>query len=171
MEELDRVSVESFKSLEKRPVVVVLDNIRSANNVGSFFRTCDAFRVEKIYLCGITAVPPNAEIRKTALGATESVAWEYAASTLDIVRMLRDEGRRVLSVEQARGSIALDKYVVSPKSSYALVFGNEVKGVSQDVIDESDNCVEIPQWGTKHSLNVSVAGGIVLWAFSEALEL
>ncbi|MBQ0112775.1 MAG: RNA methyltransferase [Bacteroidales bacterium] len=165
MEQLNRISVEEFKASEKTPIVVVLDNIRSMNNIGSVFRTADAFRLEKIFLCGITATPPHREINKTALGATESVDWEYKESTLDCVKDLKANGYKIYSLEQTSDSIMLDKM---PKEMVAdqkivLVLGNEVEGVLQEVIDASDAVLEIPQYGTKHSLNVSVTGGIAIW--------
>ena len=168
--ELNRISKEEFKTCKKIPLVVVLDNVRSLNNIGSVFRTSDAFRVEKIYLCGICAVPPHAEIHKTALGAEESVEWEYVENTLEAVEKLKREGYTVCSIEQAEGSVLLDKLVISPLISYAIVLGNEVKGVQQLVVDHSDMCIEIPQHGTKHSLNVSISAGIVLWDFFKALS-
>ena len=161
--ELGRISVDEFKEAEKTPIIVVLDNIRSLNNIGSVFRTSDAFLIEKIYLCGITATPPNKEIHKTALGATESVKWEYVEDTLELVKKLKDEGVKVLSIEQADNSTMLDELSVSREEKYAVVFGNEVKGVQQEVVTASDNCIEIPQLGTKHSLNISVSCGVVLW--------
>lgn len=164
MEELDRISIEKFRELKKNPVIIVLDNIRSANNVGSFFRTADAFRVQKIFLCGITATPPNKEIQKTALGATESVDWEYEGNTSELIERLNNEGVLTVAVEQAENSIMLDQLAVQKQdSSIAVVFGNEVHGVEDEVMEKCVHCVEIPQWGTKHSLNVAVSGGIVLW--------
>jgi len=160
--ELERISVENFKSLKKTPIVVVLDNVRSALNVGSCFRTSDAFRIEKIYLCGITAVPPNKEIRKSALGATDSVDWEYQESTKDVVLDLKKKGYLTIAIEQANESIMLNDFSET-NSPIAVVFGNEVNGVDQSVIDVCDNCIEIPQIGTKHSLNISVSVGVVLW--------
>ena len=162
-EELDRLSVEAFKRARKIPVVVVLDNVRSQNNIGSVFRTADAFRLEGIILCGITATPPHREIHKTALGATDSVQWEYREETTLAVRELKEQGYRILSVEQAEGAISLDRLELSPREKYALVLGNEIRGVDQKVVDLSDQCLEIPQFGTKHSLNISVAAGIVIW--------
>ena len=162
-EELGRKSVEEFKHAQKVPVVIVLDNIRSALNVGSVFRTADAFLIEKIYLCGITAKPPNREINKTALGATQSVDWEYVDQTVDAVHRLKAEGYKVLSVEQVEGAVMLQDLVVEPGQKYALVFGHEMYGVDQQVVDLSDMAVEIPQFGTKHSLNISVSAGIVIW--------
>jgi 23S rRNA (guanosine2251-2'-O)-methyltransferase len=160
--ELERISVENFKTLKKTPIVVVLDNVRSALNVGSCFRTSDAFRIEKIYLCGITAVPPNKEIRKSALGATDSVDWEYQESTKDVVLDLKKKGYLTIAIEQANESIMLNDFSET-NSPIAVVFGNEVNGVDQSVIDVCDNCIEIPQIGTKHSLNISVSVGVVLW--------
>lgn len=165
LEELGRVSVEEFKEVGKIPVVVVLDNIRSMHNIGAVFRTSDAFLVEKIYLCGITATPPNKEIRKTALGATESVDWEYIAEIHELISQLKNENYTILSVEQTEGSLSLLDFEIISNAKYALILGNEVDGVQQTVINESDFCVEIPQDGTKHSLNVSVCAGIVLWEF------
>ncbi|AUC16650.1 RNA methyltransferase [Tenacibaculum sp. SZ-18] len=161
--ELGRISVDEFKEAEKTPIIVVLDNIRSLNNVGSVFRTSDAFLIEKIYLCGITATPPNKEIHKTALGATESVNWEYVEDTISLIHKLKEEGVKVFSIEQADNSTMLDELSVSKEEKYAVVFGNEVKGVQQEVVTASDNCIEIPQLGTKHSLNISVSCGVVLW--------
>lgn len=160
--ELERISVENFKTLKKTPIVVVLDNVRSALNVGSCFRTSDAFRIEKIYLCGITAVPPNKEIRKSALGATDSVDWEYQESTKYVVLNLKKKGYLTIAIEQVNESIMLNDFSET-NNPIALVFGNEVNGVQQSVIDVCDNCIEIPQIGTKHSLNISVSVGVVLW--------
>ncbi|MCO7184242.1 MULTISPECIES: RNA methyltransferase [Tenacibaculum] len=161
--ELGRKTVEEFKQTNKTPIIVVLDNIRSLNNVGSVFRTSDAFLIEKIYLCGITATPPNKEIHKTALGATESVEWEYVENTIDLVEKLQAENVKVLSIEQAENSTMLDTFTPETDQKYAVVFGNEVKGVQQKVVSASDVCIEIPQLGTKHSLNISVSCGVVLW--------
>ena len=161
--ELRRLGIEEFKETEKIPLVVVLDNIRSLNNIGSVFRTADAFLVERIFLCGITATPPHKEIHKTALGATDSVDWSYAESTEDLVRELKSEGFEILAVEQAEASLSLNEFRPEENVKYAVVFGNEVKGVQQSVVDLCDACLEIPQFGTKHSLNVSVSCGIVLW--------
>ena len=163
--ELGRLDVGSFRSLPPRGVAVVLDNIRSAHTVGSAFRTCDAFRADALYLCGICACPPSAEIHKTALGAEDSVPWRYFADTMDAVRELKERGYTIVSIEQTVGSVALDAFPPESGRKYALVFGNEVDGVRQDVVDASDLALEIPQWGTKHSLNVSVALGVVLWEF------
>ena len=162
-EELNRISTEEFKQAAKLPVVIILDNIRSQNNVGSVFRTSDAFRIEKIYLCGITSTPENREVHKTALGAEEAVEWEYVKETRDIVDSLKKEGYRIFSVEQAENTLSLEDLSITLDGKYALVFGNEVKGVQQDIIDRSHACVEIPQFGTKHSFNISVTVGIVLW--------
>ncbi|MDR1698275.1 MAG: RNA methyltransferase [Prevotellaceae bacterium] len=161
--EMNRLSAEEFKQAEKIPLVVVLDNVRSMNNIGSVFRTADAFRVKKIYLCGITSTPPNAEIHKTALGAEYSMDWAYVEETLQAVEELKRGSYTVFCVEQARNSISLPNLQMNAGQKYAIVLGNEVKGVAQEVIDASDGCIEIPQYGTKHSLNVSVAGGIVMW--------
>ena len=154
--ELGRITVDEFKSVEKTPLIVVLDNIRSLNNIGSVFRTSDAFLIEKIYLCGICATPPNKEIHKTALGATESVDWEYKENTLELVKTLQNENVKVLSIEQAENSTKLDAFHPKKGEKYAIVMGNEVKGVKQEVVNASDLCIEIPQLGTKHSLNISV---------------
>ena len=162
-EELNRISVPDFKNTEKTPLVIVLDNIRSLNNIGSVFRTADAFLVEKIYLCGITASPPNREIHKTALGATESVEWEYFTNTKLAVEKLKAEDYKILSVEQTENSTMLNDFYPQKDQKYAIVLGNEVKGVEQEIIDLSDMVIEIPQFGTKHSINISVANGIVVW--------
>ncbi len=163
--ELARPSVEEFATKEKMPVVVVLDNIRSLQNVGSFFRTGDAFAVERIALCGITATPPNRDIHKTALGAEMTVAWSYHKTTAECVEVLKSEGYTIVCIEQVEGSVMLNSFEVEPEQRYALIFGNEVMGVEQAVVDMCDVAIEIPQVGTKHSVNVSVAGGIVLWDF------
>lgn len=168
--ELNRLSVDEYKEVEKTPLIVVLDNIRSLNNIGSVFRTSDAFLVEAIYLCGITATPPNQEIHKTALGAEYSVDWKYFSETTDAINELKNSGHTVFSIEQAEGSTMLDKLVLDTSHKYAIVMGNEVKGVQQEVIDISDGCIEIPQYGTKHSLNVSVTTGIVVWCFFNSLR-
>ncbi len=161
--ELNRLNIEQFRQTEKIPLIVVLDNIRSLNNIGSVFRTSDAFLIEKIYLCGITARPPHKEIHKTALGSTESVAWDYMESTKDLITKLKANKVKVLSIEQADQSTSLNTFIPEEGVKYAVVFGNEVKGVQQDVVDASDLCLEIPQFGTKHSLNISVSCGIVIW--------
>lgn len=168
--ELGRLSAEEFKEAKKSPLVVVLDNIRSQHNIGSAFRTADSFRVEKIYLCGICATPPTAEIHKSALGAEFSVDWEYYKETIDVVKRLRDEGFTIISVEQAENSTMLDSFQLPENQKIALIYGNEVKGVEQAVVDASDICLEIPQYGTKHSLNVSVSIGITIWKISELLN-
>lgn len=161
--ELNRISVEQFKEAEKLPLIVVLDNIRSLHNIGSVFRTADAFRLEGIYLCGITARPPHPEMHKTALGAEFTVDWTYVENTVEAVENLKKEGYTVYSIEQCENSIMLNDMELDRSKRYAVVMGNEVKGVQQAVIDHSDGCIEIPQYGTKHSLNVSVTAGIVIW--------
>lgn len=168
--ELNRIDVKSFKSIKKTPLIVVLDNIRSLNNIGSIFRTCDAFLVSKIYLCGITAKPPNRKINKTALGSTDSVEWEYFKSTIKLIEKLKSEGVKIWSIEQVERAQKLN-YIekIDSKLKHAIVFGNEIKGVDQKVIDISENTIEIDQYGTKHSLNVSVAAGIVIWKFYNSL--
>ena len=164
-EELNRKSVKDFRVSKKMPLIIVLDNVRSLNNIGSVFRTADAFLIEKIYLCGITASPPHKDIHKTALGATENVLWEYVHSTADIVQKLQTEGVSVWPIEQTEDSTSLDIFQPEPNKSYAFVLGNEVRGVSQEVIDICNKALEIPQFGTKHSLNISVATGLVIWDF------
>jgi len=161
--ELDRLNVEDFKQVKKTPIIVVLDNIRSLNNIGSVFRTSDAFLIEKIYLCGITATPPHKDIHKTALGSTETVDWEYVEDTLSLVEKLKVEGVKVISIEQTENATMLNDFTPEQQITYALVFGNEVKGVSQEVVNASDLVIEIPQYGTKHSLNISVSTGVVIW--------
>ncbi|MDG1529359.1 MAG: RNA methyltransferase [Polaribacter sp.] len=168
--ELGRISVDEFKEVVKTPLIVILDNIRSLNNVGSVFRTSDAFLIEKIYLCGITATPPNKEIHKTALGATESVEWEYVKDTFELVEKLKSEKVKVLSIEQAENSTMLNDFIPEENQKYAVVMGNEVKGVQQEVVSTSDYCIEIPQLGTKHSLNISVSCGVVLWDLFNKLK-
>lgn len=165
--ELGRPSVEEFRSMKKIPVVVVLDNVRSAQNVGAFFRTGDAFAIEKIALCGITATPPSREIHKSSLGAEFSVEWSYCATTVECVQQLRSEGYTIVAIEQIAESVMLDKFEPCEGAKYALIFGNEVEGVAQEVVDVCDSAIEIPQLGTKHSLNVAVSGGVVLWKFFE----
>jgi len=162
-EELNRKTVAEFKEAKKLPLVVVLDNVRSQNNIGSVFRTCDAFLVEKIFLCGITSVPPNKEIHKTALGATETVEWKYFQNTEDAIHQLRNEGFCILCIEQAEQSVMLNDYKPDVEQKYGIVLGNEVRGVEQHVVDQSDLCIEIPQLGSKHSLNIAVSAGIVIW--------
>ena len=169
--EMNRLTVEEFKAARKLPLVVVLDNVRSLHNVGSVFRSCDAFRIEAVYLCGITATPPSAEIHKTALGAEDSVSWKYYESTLDAVEELKQQGYFVYSIEQVEGSENMAKISLDTSKRYAVVLGNEVKGVEQAVVNASDSCLEIPQLGTKHSLNVSVTAGIVVWEFAKQLAL
>lgn len=171
VEELCRIDVDTFKQAQKVPIVVVLDNVRSLHNVGSVFRTADAFRLEAIHLCGITATPPSAEIHKTALGAEDTVDWVYYKDTMESVQQLKAEGYEVLAVEQVEGSLKLGSFSVNPAKRYALVMGNEVKGVRQDVVDACHGAVEIPQYGVKHSLNVSVSAGIVMWEFAKSFSL
>jgi tRNA G18 (ribose-2'-O)-methylase SpoU len=167
--ELGRKSVEQFRKSEKSPFVIVLDNIRSRSNVGSVFRTADAFLTEAIYLCGITGVPPHPEIRKTALGATESVTWKYFKKTSEAIIELKADGYKIVGIEQAVGAINLSDFIAKKNTRYALVFGHEVNGVDQKVIDECDYVVEIPQFGTKHSFNIAVSAGIVLWEVNRPL--
>lgn len=162
-EELGRLTPEEFADAPKMPIVVVLDNVRSMSNVGSFFRTADAFAVERIVLCGITATPPNREIHKTALGAELTIPWSYASATVEAVEELRREGYMVWAVEQVEGAVSLEQFRMEQGAKIAVVFGNEVNGVSQEVVDQCDGAIEIPQRGTKHSLNVAVCGGVVLW--------
>lgn len=169
IEELNRISIEEFKKAEKMPLVVVLDNVRSQHNIGSVFRTSDAFRVEEILLCGITSTPPNVEIHKTALGAEDAVPWRYFEETLSAVEMLKEEGYTVFSIEQAENSISLENFRLEKGGKYAVIFGHEVHGVQQAVVNASHGCIEIPQYGTKHSLNVSVTAGIVIWDFFKQL--
>lgn len=161
--ELNRINIETFKESKKTPLIVILDNIRSLNNIGSVFRTSDSFLIEKIYLCGITATPPHKDIHKTALGATDTVAWEYCESTVDLVKKLQSEQVNVLAIEQADKSTMLQKFKPNKNEKYAIVLGNEVKGVLQEVVSLADLVIEIPQYGTKHSLNISVTTGIVIW--------
>ena len=169
--ELYRLDVDAFKDAKKTPIIIVLDNIRSLNNIGSVFRTCDAFLIEKIYLCGITAKPPHKDIHKTALGSTETVDWEYVENTLDLIEKLKTKNVKICAVEQAENATMLNNFKVEPNTIYALVFGNEVKGVSQNVVSASDVVIEIPQYGTKHSLNISVSCGVVIWdMFSKLSE-
>ena len=170
-EELERLSIREYTEASKVPVVVVLDNVRSQHNIGSVFRTADAFRLEGLILCGITATPPHREIHKTALGATESVSWEYREHTVDAIRELKEKGYRILSVEQAEGAVSLERMKLEPGVQYALVLGHEIRGVHQEVVNLSDQCIEIPQFGTKHSLNISVAAGIVIWEVFRQLPI
>ena len=161
--ELERKSVDEFKEAKKTPIIVILDNVRSLNNIGSVFRTADAFLIQKIYLCGITAKPPHKDIQKTALGATETVEWEYVEDSLELVEKLRSEGVKIYSIEQAEGATMLNDFTPEKNKALAVVFGNEVKGVQQKVVSASDGVIEIPQLGSKHSLNISVSTGVVLW--------
>lgn len=167
--DLHRDSVEQYRLRKKLPLVVVLDNIRSLNNVGSVFRSCDAFLVEKIMICGITATPPSVEIHKTALGAEYSVDWEYFGTSEECIASLREQGYEICCLEQVKGSIDLREFDVRPNGKYAIVLGNEVDGVGQNVVDQADFCLEIPQYGTKHSLNVAVSAGIAIWHFFKRL--
>ncbi len=167
--ELNRITTEEYKSAKKLPLVVVLDNVRSMYNVGSVFRTADAFRIEKICLCGITSTPPHSEIHKTALGAEMSVDWQSYADAVQAVKDLKEQGYYVYSIEQVEGSVKLPELKLEKDTKYAVVLGNEVKGVDQEVVDISDGCIEIPQYGTKHSLNVSVTAGIIMWSFLEKM--
>lgn len=169
--DLNRVGIAEFREQDKLPVVVILDNVRSMNNVGSAFRTADGFAIEKIMLCGITAQPPHREIEKTAIGATQSVAWEHFDETLVAIRELRKEGYEIIAIEQAVDSIMLNTFIPQPDKKYALIFGNEVNGVSDEVMAEIDECIEIPQFGTKHSFNIVISAGIVLWDFYAKLRL
>lgn len=171
LDELNRVTVDEFKAADKLPVTVVLDNVRSMHNVGSIFRTCDGFAVEQIYLCGITGQPPHREIEKTALGATQSIDWKYERDVLSCVKALQQQGYIVISIEQAEHSTMLHEFRPEKDKKYALVFGNEVNGVSEEVMATADNCIEIPQFGTKHSFNIVVSAGIILWDFYAKLNL
>lgn len=161
--ELERKTIDQFKSTEKAPFIIVLDNVRSLSNVGSIFRTADAFLTEAIYLCGITSCPPHREIQKTALGATESVTWKYYATTTEAVNELKKKGYKIIAIEQAEGSTELQNLQIEKNRKYALVFGHEVNGVDQEIVNICDQCVEIPQFGTKHSFNIAISVGIVLW--------
>lgn len=167
--EMQRLSVDEFKQAEKLPLIVVLDDVRSMHNVGSVFRTGDAFRIEAVYLCGITSTPPSAEIHKTALGAEDSVEWKAFTTAQEALIALKEAGIEVYSVEQAHGSTMLQDFIPEKGKRYAVVLGNEVKGVHQEVIDVSDGCLEIPQFGTKHSMNVSVTAGIIIWHFAQTI--
>jgi 23S rRNA (guanosine2251-2'-O)-methyltransferase len=171
LDDLQRVSVTEFKAQEKLPVVVILDNVRSMHNVGSVFRTADGFSIQKLILCGITAQPPHREIEKTALGATQSVDWQHYPDTISAVRELRAEGYKIIAIEQAAGSTMLNTYQPDADQKYALIFGNEVNGVSDEVMGMIDECIEIPQFGTKHSFNIVISAGIVLWDFFAKLKL
>ena len=169
-EELPRLTVDDFKQADKMPIVVVIDNVRSCNNVGSVFRTSDAMLVSKICLCGITATPPDKEIHKTALGAENTIDWEYYKETNEAVGLLRKDGYTIIAIEQVEGSISLSDYLPSPDEKLALIFGNEVKGVQQDIVNLCDKSIEIPQFGTKHSFNIAVSAGIVLWDLFNKLK-
>ncbi len=169
-DELNRKSVAEFRASEKSPFLIVLDNVRSLNNVGSVFRTADAFLVEAVWLCGITATPPHRDIQKTALGATESVEWKYFESSAEAVRLLKKSGYTIVSVEQAEGSVSLDRFATESGRKYALIFGHEIRGVTEEVVNLSDACIEIPQYGTKHSFNVAVSAGIVLWELAGRIK-
>jgi len=168
--ELNRISIEEFREAKKLSLIVVLDNVRSLYNIGSVFRTCDAFRIDSIYLCGISATPPHQEIHKTALGAEDTVNWKYFKDTIDAIEDLKSKGYYIYSIEQVEGSIMLENLQLDKDYKYAIVLGNEVKGVQQQVVDISDSCIEIPQYGTKHSLNVSTTAGIVIWDFFKQLK-
>ena len=168
--ELKRKSLEDFKQSEKTPIIIILDDIRSLHNIGSVFRTADAFLIEKIYLCGITAIPPNKEIHKTALGATETVAWEHCANVLEVIENLKEEKVTVLAIEQVESAVFLQDFEVEKDRKYALVFGNEVFGVAQEAVVLCNGCIEIPQLGTKHSLNISVSAGIVVWDLFQKMK-
>ena len=169
--ELNRLTTDEYKTSDKTPLIVVLDNVRSLNNVGSVFRTADAFRIESVYLCGITATPPSVEIHKTALGAEETVEWHYFKETVEAVRELKKLGYIISAVEQVENSISLELFSTDKSKKYAIIVGHEVKGVQQEVINMCDMCIEIPQFGTKHSLNVSVATGVVLWDFFRKMRM
>ena len=169
-EELGRKSVDQFRNSDKSPFLIVLDNVRSHNNIGSIFRTADAFLIEKILLCGITAVPPHRDIQKTALGATESVSWKYYENTLDAVMEIKAEGYEIIAIEQVEGSIELQNFNAEKGRKYALIFGHEIEGVEQVIVDLCDHCIEIPQFGTKHSFNIAVSAGIVLWELNRKLR-
>lgn len=169
-EELGRKTVTEFKSSPKAPIIVVLDNVRSMHNIGSIFRTCDAFLVESVYLCGFTATPPNKEIHKTALGAEDSIEWKHFTHISEAIQHLKEKNYKIISIEQTEGSIMLSEFICEPDIKYAFVFGNEIKGVSQEVIDAGDECIEIPQFGTKHSFNIVVSAGIVLWEITRQLS-
>ena len=168
-EELGRKTISQFRSSEKLPLVVVLDNVRSHNNIGSVFRTADAFLIEKLILCGITATPPHRDIQKTALGATESVIWQYYSDTSEAISLLKENGYTIVGIEQVEGSVSLQDFKPDHKKHYALVFGHEINGVDQKIIDLCDTCIEIPQYGTKHSFNIAVSAGIVLWEVTRRL--
>lgn len=163
--ELDRLEVDDYKKASKNPLIIILDNVRSLHNIGAVFRTADAFLIEKIYLCGITAQPPHKDIRKTALGATQSVNWEYEENTLDLIKKLKNQPLDIIAIEQAENAVLLNSYQPKIDKKTAFIFGNEVKGVGQEVVDECDQVIEIPQFGTKHSLNISVSAGVCIWDY------
>jgi len=165
LDELNRASIDQFKAQDKLPVAVVLDNVRSMNNIGSIFRTSDGFAVERVCLCGITAQPPHRDIEKTALGATQSIAWTYYKTPVDAINQLRKDGYKIIAIEQAENSLMLNTFIPQKTEKYALIFGNEVNGVSDEAMELIDACIEIPQFGTKHSFNIVVSAGIVLWDF------
>lgn len=169
--ELGRKSVNEYKKAAKSPIIIVLDNVRSMNNIGSVFRTADAFLVKAVHLCGITAKPPHKDIQKTALGATESVPWKYYETTIETIKELKDNGYIIISVEQAEEAIPLGDFVIKKDGKYAVIFGHEVRGVAQEIVDLSDYCIEIPQFGTKHSFNISVSAGIVLWELFRKIRI
>lgn len=171
LHELNRINTEEFKRAEKLPLVVVLDNVRSMNNIGSVFRTGDAFRIECLHLCGISAQPPHKDIHKTALGAENSVEWKYFTNTIDSVVELKSRGYKIIAIEQATESISISEYIFSRENKYAVIFGNEINGVDQEIIDICDDCIEIPQFGTKHSLNISVSAGIIIWEILKKLDI
>ncbi|MEQ7802605.1 RNA methyltransferase [Pedobacter sp. ASV1-7] len=171
LDDLNRVSIDEFKEQEKLPVIVVLDNVRSMHNIGSIFRTADGFSIAGVYLCGITAQPPHREIEKTALGATQSVSWQHFNTTIDAVDALRADGYEIIAIEQAAGSTMLNTYKPDVNKKFALIFGNEVNGVADEVMTKIDECIEIPQFGTKHSFNITISAGIVLWDFFAKLRL
>lgn len=171
LDDLNRVSIDEFKEQEKLPVIVVLDNVRSMHNIGSIFRTADGFSIAGVYLCGITAQPPHREIEKTALGATQSVSWQHFNTTIDAVEALRVDGYEIIAIEQAAGSTMLNTYKPDVNKKFALIFGNEVNGVADEVMTKIDECIEIPQFGTKHSFNITISAGIVLWDFFAKLRL
>jgi 23S rRNA (guanosine2251-2'-O)-methyltransferase len=169
-QELGRKSVDQFRDSDKSPFSIVLDNVRSHNNIGSVFRTADAFLVDRILLCGITAIPPHRDIQKTALGATESVSWKYYKNTVEAVRELKEQGCRIIAIEQVEGSVELQDFNIEKGMKYALIFGHEINGVDQEVVNLCDHCLEIPQYGTKHSFNIAVSAGIVLWELNRKLR-
>ena len=171
LSELNRINIKEFKDSEKSPVIIVLDNIRSLHNIGSVFRTADAFRIEAIYLCGITGTPPNKEIHKTALGSTESVNWEYFEKTIEALNVLKEKKYSLFAVEQAKGSTMLDEFILPSNEKLSIIFGNEINGIDEQLLDEVDGCIEIPQFGTKHSLNISVSVGIVVWEIFQKIKL